>query len=250
MARCSACVTGMTFTESNIALSFGGKCKNCIIMDNPKQKDKLQNKTTKQQDTIMNRITLILATVLSLAFTQVTAQDLGKGLDAYAAGDYATALKEWKPLAEIGNADAQSLLAFLYKDGNGVLKDATEAAKWMRLAAEQGDADAQYFLAVMYYKGEGVLKDSTEEIKWYRLSAEQGNAYAQFSLGHMYRDGEGVLKDNQTAHMWYNIASANGHESAGEHRDKLAALMTDSGIEKATAMARECMKSDYEKCGD
>ena len=90
MARCSACVTGMTFTESNIALSFGGKCKNCIIRDNPKQKDKLQNKTTKQQDTIMNRITLILATVLSLAFTQVTAQDLGKGLDAYAAGDYAT----------------------------------------------------------------------------------------------------------------------------------------------------------------
>lgn len=197
----------------------------------------------------MKYITLILTTVLSLAFTQVTAQDLGKGLDAYAAGDYTTAFKEWKPLAEIGNADAQTLLAFLYKDGKGALKDATEAVKWFRLAAEQGEADAQYFLAVMYYKGEGVLKDSTEEIKWYRLSAEQGNAAAQFSLGDMYRDGEGVLKDNQTAHMWYNIASANGDEDGGAKRDELAALMTASEITKATAMARECMKSDYTKCG-
>ena len=49
MARCSACGTGMTFTESNIALSFGGKCKNCIVRDNPEQKDKLQNKKTKEQ---------------------------------------------------------------------------------------------------------------------------------------------------------------------------------------------------------
>ena len=46
MARCSACGTGMTFTESNIALSFGSKCKDRIISDNPEQKDKLQNKTT------------------------------------------------------------------------------------------------------------------------------------------------------------------------------------------------------------
>ena len=49
MARCSAFGTGMTFTESNIALSFGGKCKNCIVRDNPEQKDKLQNKKTKEQ---------------------------------------------------------------------------------------------------------------------------------------------------------------------------------------------------------
>ena len=30
MARCVVCGTGMTFTESNIALSFGGKCKECL----------------------------------------------------------------------------------------------------------------------------------------------------------------------------------------------------------------------------
>ena len=36
---------------------------------------------------------------------------------------------------------------------------------------------------------------------------------------------------------------------AGENRDRLEALMTADAIEKATAMAKECMKNDYKKCG-
>ena len=161
----------------------------------------------------MNRITLILATVLSLAFTQVTAQDFDKGLKASLAGDYTTALKEWKPLAEQGHALAQSNLGLMYKNGNGVPQDYTEA------------------------------------IKWYRLAAEQGDILSQFSLGYMYRKGKGALKDNLTAHMWYNIASANGFEMAGGYRDRPAYFMTADAIEKATAMARECMNSGYKKCG-
>ena len=161
----------------------------------------------------MKRITLILATVLSLAFSQASAQDLNKGLEAAKAGDYATALQEWKPLAE------------------------------------QGDADAQYNLGVMYDNGKGVLKDATKAVKLWRLSAEQGNAGAHSNLGYMYVNGNGVLQDNVTAHMWYNIASANGFGLAGEWRDKLAGLMTPDAIEKATAMARECMASGYKNCG-
>ncbi|MDA8803174.1 hypothetical protein N9N65_03975 [Amylibacter sp.] len=40
-----------------------------------------------------------------------------------------------------------------------------------------------------------------------------------------------------------------GHETAGEYRDKRAGLMTADAVEKATAMAREFMKSNYKKCG-
>ena len=198
----------------------------------------------------MNRITLTLATVLSLAFSQASAQDFFKGVNAYKAGDYATAMKEFQPLAELGDADAQIKLGIMYEYGLGVVKDATNAAKWYRQAAEHGNAFSQYKLGLMYNEGTGVLQDYAKALKWYQLSADQGNKTAQALLGLMYEEGNGVLKDNVTAHMWYNIASANGHESAGRHRDKLAALMTDSGTEKATAMARECMKSDYKKCGD
>ena len=49
--------------------------------------------------------------------------------------------------------------------------------------------------------------------------------------------------------MWYNIASANGQDQAGGYRDERADLMTPAAIEKAQAMARECMSSGYTKCG-
>ena len=41
--------------------------------------------------------------------------DLQKGRDAYKREDYATALKEWTPLAEQGDADAQYNLGFMYR---------------------------------------------------------------------------------------------------------------------------------------
>jgi TPR repeat protein len=81
------------------------------------------------------------------------------------------------------------------------------------------------------------------------LAAEQGKASSQSSLGIRYEYGEGVLQDNVMAHMWYNIASANGHSKAGEWRDERAGLMTQADISKAQAKARECMNSDYKKCG-
>ncbi len=46
--------------------------------------------------------------------------DFLKGLTAYRSGDYATALRKWKPLAERGNANAQSNIGAMYYDGKGV----------------------------------------------------------------------------------------------------------------------------------
>ena len=68
----------------------------------------------------MPRITLALATMLSfMTFSPVAAQDYQKGYDAYQACDYATALQEWRPLAEQGNATAQFNLGFMYYNGKG-----------------------------------------------------------------------------------------------------------------------------------
>ena len=66
-----------------------------------------------------------------------------KGLDAYSKSDYTTALREIKPLAEQGNADAQSLLGIMYEFGQGVPENIKTALKWYRLAADQGVARAQ-----------------------------------------------------------------------------------------------------------
>ncbi len=104
-------------------------------------------------------------------------------------------------------------------------------------------------LGQMYKQGEGVPQDYKEAASWYRKAAEQGFARAQTNLGYMYDQGHGVLQDNILAHMWYNIGSANGNELGGDNRDFLAKGMTQEAIEKAQAMARECMSSNYQNCG-
>ncbi len=55
---------------------------------------------------------------------------------AYRRGDYATALREWRPLAKQGNAKAQNNLGVMYYNGQGVPQDYAEAVKWWRKAAE------------------------------------------------------------------------------------------------------------------
>ena len=226
------------------------------------------------------------ATMLSfMAFTPVAAQDYQKGYDAYQAGDYATALKEFRPLAEQGNALLQTVVGDMHRKGNGVPQNYAEATKWYRLAAEQGKAQAQYNLGFIYKNGEGVPQDYAEGIKWYRLAADQGYAKAQYNLAVMYENGEGVsqnyagavklyrlaaeqgnaeaqnnlavsyatgkglLQDYIMAHMWWNLANANGNENGGINRDRIAEDMTNADIEKAIGMAQECFNSVYTKCG-
>ena len=91
--------------------------------------------------------------------------DFDRGRAACKREDYATALLEWTPLAEQGNADAQFELGSMYDRGKGVPKDYKEAVKWYRLAAEQGKAPAQYNMGVLYDNGEGVPKDYKEAAK-------------------------------------------------------------------------------------
>ena len=65
------------------------------------------------------------------------------GKEAYYRGDYDTALKEWRPLAEQGFASAQNNLAKMYRRGEGVPKDEVLEHMWWRLAVAQGDEDAR-----------------------------------------------------------------------------------------------------------
>ena len=115
----------------------------------------------------------VLAALLLLTLAAPAwGQDFEKGKQAYQRGDFATALREWRPLAEQGDANAQTKLGIMYDKGQGVPKNHAEAAKWYRKAAEQGDADGQTKLGNMYRSGFGVPKwvpDGMEGRVWYVL---------------------------------------------------------------------------------
>jgi len=68
--------------------------------------------------------TLCLTIAVLLGSVGVSASaDWQKGFTAYNSGDYATALREWKPLAEQGDAYAQTSLGLMYANGDGVPQD-------------------------------------------------------------------------------------------------------------------------------
>ncbi len=82
-----------------------------------------------------------------------------EGLDAYERGDYDTALKEFRPLAEQGDPLAQSYLGGMYAEGEGLPKDYVLAHMWMNLAAAKGVQEA--------VKGRDLLeKNMTPRLHW------------------------------------------------------------------------------------
>ena len=197
----------------------------------------------------MRRLLILPVLLLSLLVgNSASSADFQKGADATKKGDFATALREWKPLAKQGNAHAQFNLGLMYQYGKGVSQNDKTAVKWYRLAARQGDAHAQYNLGIMYEKGKGVPQNYKTAVKWYRLAAKQGNAKSQGNLGVLYAFGKGVLKDYIYAHMWGNLGASNGNENGAKLRDMVAKDMTPSQLETAQRLARECVKKNYKGC--
>ena len=140
---------------------------------------------------------------------------------AYDEGRYAAALRLSRPLAEQGDARAQSLLAEMFYHGRGASRDDLEAIKWFRRAADQGDNVAQFHLGEIYSGGHGVPQDYSEAARWYKMAADRKNAKAQFNLGFLYSNGQGVPHNNIVAHMWFNLAAANISSAKLQNRDRL-----------------------------
>ena len=153
----------------------------------------------------MPAINFIARAVLLGSLTVVPALcfDFAAGLKAYEDHDYETAVKEWRPLAEAGEAAAQFNLGLMYLDGNGVPLSYAEAASWFRRAADQGYAKAQY------------------------------------NLGSLYAVGHGVHKDASTAYVWFNLCAAKGDNKCAAQRDLVSKKMKPRDLDAAQRRAAE-----------
>jgi TPR repeat protein len=80
-------------------------------------------------------------------------------------------------------------------------------------------------------------------------AAHNNHAMAQNNLAAMYYMGQGVTEDSISAHMWAELAYSNGVGSARKFRNVFAAKMSSADVELATALARECVRSEYSFCG-
>ena len=155
----------------------------------------------------MKKLTVSFCLMTALVFGSVGAgwsADLDRGLAAYKRGDFATALREWAPLAQNGDARLQALLGSMYSTGKGVPRNYETAIKWYTLAANKGIAMAQNNLGLMFDSGQGVTKNHKTAVEWYQLAAEQGYSIIPDGLF-----GPGTAKAIQAFKKQKNIAGNN-----------------------------------------
>jgi TPR repeat protein len=158
----------------------------------------------------------VVALAVTLGFTApVVAETAEDGITAYGRGDYTTAMRLLRPLAE---------------------QDQSSFADRITTAT------AQYLLGTMYYLGKEVPQDHMQAVLWTRRAAEQGHAAAQMSLGGTYLDGKGVPQDRVQALMWFDLAASvydDACEVARKDREDVIAKMTPAQIAEAQRLARE-----------
>jgi hypothetical protein len=120
---------------------------------------------------ILHRIPVTLALLLT---TSLASADFESAAEAYRDKDYVSAYRQFLPLANAGDARAQTVLALMYKYGESVPEDPAKAFEWYMKAAESGYAPALFSVGEMYAEGLGVEQDEEAAIQWLTRAAEAG----------------------------------------------------------------------------
>ena len=181
---------------------------------------------------------LLLASMIALVgLTAWLASDRG---DTHPASVTSDRLPQ--TLAEQGDPEAQLQLGMRYAEGDGIIQNNTEAARWFAKAARQGLAEAQYQYGLALLHGRGVVQDYKAAFSWIEKPALRGYARAQYTLGELYRYGTGTAMDKARAYLWFNLAAAQGVDAAAKARDSLVWQLKPEQIaamqEEARRMSR------------
>ncbi len=170
---------------------------------------------------------------------------------AYQRGYYLTAMELALPRAQLGDAAAQTLVAEIFEQGLGVVRNRKDAAFWYEQAANSGDPSAMFKFSLMLMEGSVVPRDKKraddlmkraadagnpsaqfnyaqvlvaslpgekgllEAMPYYEKSAEQGIADAQYALSQIYATVKGVDPEKaKRARMWLLRAARAGFDTA------------------------------------
>ena len=121
--------------------------------------------------------------------------------------------------AEQGDLAAQIHLAEIYRTGEGVVKNDSQAVYWTIKSAEQeknekpsSEVAKQDYVHSPFQLS--LMEDATKKYAEYLEQAQQGHADAQYQLGISYSQGKGVSIDKAEALGWFLKAAEQGHSDA------------------------------------
>ena len=167
---------------------------------------------------------------------------------AYRRGDYETALRLFRQLADQGRANAQYNLGVMYAKGRGVLQNDVEALNSSALQQTKATPPPSTILEPSMPEVRACRTTMLRRRNGMRRLQTKGSAAAQFNLGAMQSKGEGVPKDLVHGYMWFDLAAARGDErsdKASRHR----CASNDSRADRRGAEARARVEAEEISCG-
>lgn len=184
---------------------------------------------------------LLAGALLAVALAGPAAADVKAGVDAWAQGDYDKAVREWQPLADAGDADAQFNLGQAYKLGKGVPMDLAAALEYYRKASVQGHARAEDNYGLLLFQ----QNQRQQAMPYLERSAERGEPRAQYLVATALFNGDLLSRDWVRAYALMSRATAAGlpqAQSALVHMERyVPEAQRLDGIALAEAMAQQAL---------
>ncbi len=128
--------------------------------------------------------------------------------------------------AESGVSKGYSALSYLYANGIGVKKDAKQAFEYAKQAANEGDALAMGYLANYYLNGFGTEENFAKALEWAELGAIEGDGFSEYVLGYLYSNGLEVIQNLPLAWAYFEVSVKDLVTEAKDARDKVYAMMS------------------------
>lgn len=181
-------------------------------------------------------VSRLVAFGLSMSLLAAPAMaDVKTGADAWNRGDYEAAVKEWRPQAIKGNADAQFNLGQAYKLGRGVPADPKLAGEWFLKAAQQGNLQAEDNYGIIAFQ----YGDRQKALPYLQRSASRGEPRAQYLFGTALFNGDFVKKDWPRAYALLTRASAAGLKAATANLAEMDKFIPLDQRQQGLALARQ-----------
>ncbi|HKT84484.1 MAG TPA: SPOR domain-containing protein [Novosphingobium sp.] len=161
--------------------------------------------------------------------------DVKTGVEAWSAGNYEAAVKEWKPLADAGDPDALFNLAQAYKMGRGVPADPRKAEELYGKAAAKGHVQASDVYGLLLFQN----GDHAKAMPYIQASAARGDPRAQYLLGLAMFNGDNVAKDWVRAYALVSLAQQAGLSQAARALPQMDQYISLEDRQKSVILAQK-----------
>lgn len=160
--------------------------------------------------------------------------DVKTGVDAWTAGDYVAAVREWREPAAQGDPDAQFNLAQAYRLGRGVEADPAQAEALYAKAAAQGHLNAADNYGLLLFQ------DGRREAAMPYLvgAADRGDPRAQYLIGLAHFNGDLLPKDWVRAYALLTLANSSGLPQAAPAIKQMDDFIPREQREEAQSVAQ------------